>query len=226
MIGTIVNSGAIIVGGTIGLLLKSRSPRKLTAIAFQGIGLFTISLGIMMAIKANNILFMIFSIILGGITGELLKIDQAMDRMGEKLKRIARSESSHFAEGMVTAFLLFCMGSMTVLGAIEEGLGGYPNLLYAKSVLDGIASIALASTLGVGVLFSIIPLIIFQGGLTLFAGSVQGYLTDNVIMEISATGGLLLLGLGISILEIKRIKTINMIPALLFAAAFALIFKG
>ncbi|MBN2658754.1 MAG: DUF554 domain-containing protein [Spirochaetales bacterium] len=224
MIGTLVNSGAILAGGTIGLLLKSRSPEKLTTIAFQGIGLFTVTLGIMMAIKADNILFMIFSIILGGITGELLRIDQAMDNLGERLKRVARSESSHFAEGMVTAFLLFCMGSMTVLGAIEEGLGGYPNLLFAKSALDGIASIALASTLGVGVLFSIVPLLIFQGGLTLFAGSIQGGLTDTVIMEISATGGLLLLGLGISILEIKKIKTINMIPALLYAAVFALIF--
>lgn len=224
MTGTIVNSLAILTGGIIGLLVKSRSPEKLTAIAFQGIGLFTLSLGIMMSIKAENILFMIFSIILGGITGELLKIDKAMDKLGEKLKGLARSENNHFAEGMVTAFLLYCMGSMTVLGAIEEGLGGYPNLLLAKSVLDGIASIALASTLGIGVIFSIIPLFVFQGGLTLFAGAVQGYLTETVINEISATGGLLLLGLGLTILDIKKIKTINMIPALLFAAGFALIF--
>jgi len=224
MTGTIVNSAAILAGGTIGLLLRSRSPERLTKIAFQGIGLFTIVLGIMMAIKGDNILHMVFSVILGGITGELLKIDVAMDRMGEKLKRIARSENSHFAEGMVTAFLLFCMGSMTVLGAIEEGLGGYPNLLYAKSVLDGIASIALASTLGVGVLFSIVPLLIFQGGLTFFAASIQSYLTDSVIMEISATGGILLLGLGITVLEIKKIKTINMIPALIYGAVFSLVF--
>ena len=224
MFGTLVNAAAILAGGLIGLIVHKKTPEKLIKIAFQGIGLFTITLGIMMAIKVDSILFMIFSIILGGITGELLKIDSLMDRLGDRLKKISRSENSQFSEGLVTAFLLYCMGSMTVLGAIEEGLGSYPNLLLAKSVLDGIASIALASTLGVGVLFSIVPLVIFQGGLTLFAGSLQTYLTESVISEISATGGLLLLGLGISILEIKKIKTINMIPALLFAAAFSLLF--
>ena len=225
MLGTLINAAAIIVGGTIGLVFHSRTPEKLIKIAFQGIGLFTITLGIMMAIKVDNILFMIFSIILGGICGELLKLDTGLDKLGSRLKGLLKSDSSNFSEGMVTAFLLFCMGSMTVLGAIEEGLGSYPNLLLAKSVLDGIASIALASTLGIGVLLSIVPLIIFQGGLTLFAGSLQGLLTDNVISEISATGGLLLLGLGLSILEIKKIKTINMIPALLFSALFSVLFS-
>lgn len=225
MFGTIVNAAAILIGGIIGLIIHKKTPENLIKIAFQGIGLFTVTLGIMMAIKVDNILFLIFSIILGGICGELLKIDLALDRLGEKIKNISRSENSNFTEGMITAFLLFCMGSMTVLGAIEEGLGAYPNLLMAKSVLDGIASIALASTLGVGVLFSIIPLIIFQGGLTFFARSLEGFLTEPIISEISATGGLLLLGLGLTILEIKRIKTVNMIPALVFAAAFAVIFN-
>jgi len=225
MYGTLINGAAIIVGGTIGILIHRKTPENLIKIAFQGIGLFTLTLGIMMAIKVDNILLMIFSIILGSITGELLKIDKGLDLIGINLKKLLKSENSNFTEGMVTAFLLFCMGSMTVLGAIEEGLGSYPNLLLAKSLLDGIASIALASTLGVGVLFSIIPLIIFQGGLTLFAASIQGYLTESVITEISATGGLLLLGLGLTILEIKKIKTINMIPALIYAAIIALILK-
>lgn len=225
MYGTLVNAAAIICGGTIGLIVHSKTPERLIKIAFQGIGLFTLVLGVMMATKVENILFMIFSIILGGICGELLKLDQLMEKLGSNLKRIARSENSNFSEGMVTAFLLFCMGSMTVLGAIEEGTGSYPNLLLAKSVLDGIASIALASTLGIGVLFSIIPLLILQGGLTLFAGYLQVYLTDTVVSEISATGGLILLGLGISILEIKQIKTVNMIPSLIFALVFSLFFS-
>jgi len=225
MFGTIINAAAILAGGIIGITIHKKTPENLIKVAFQGIGLFTVTLGIMMAIKVENILFMIFSIIIGAIIGELLRIDLAMERLGNRLKKISKSENSNFSEGMVTAFLLYCMGSMTVLGAIEEGLGAYPNLLLAKSVLDGITSIALASTLGIGVLFSIVPLIIFQGGLTLFAGSLQGYLTESVISEISATGGLLLLGLGLSILEIKKIKTVNMIPALAFAAFFALVFS-
>lgn len=224
MYGTLINAAAIIVGGSVGLLVHSRIPEKLTRIAFQAIGLFTLALGIMMAIKVNNIILMIFSIILGAICGELLRIDKGLDHMGNFLKRKFKSESSNFTEGMVTTFLLFCMGSMTVLGAIEEGLGSYPNLLLAKSVLDGITSIALASTLGVGVLVSVIPLIIFQGGLTLFASSLQGFLTEAVITEISATGGLLLIGLGLSILDIKKIKTVNMIPSLIFAAILSLLF--
>jgi len=225
MFGTIINAAAILAGGIIGITIHKKTPENHIKVAFQGIGLFTVTLGIMMAIKVENILFMIFSIIIGAIIGELLRIDLAMERLGNRLKKISKSENSNFSEGMVTAFLLYCMGSMTVLGAIEEGLGAYPNLLLAKSVLDGITSIALASTLGIGVLFSIVPLIIFQGGLTLFAGSLQGYLTESVISEISATGGLLLLGLGLSILEIKKIKTVNMIPALAFAAFFALVFS-
>lgn len=224
MFGTLINAAAILVGGTIGLIIHKKTPDRLIKIAFQGIGLFTLTLGIMMAIKVDNIMFMIFSIILGAVCGELLKIDIALDKFGDRLKKVFRSDNSNFTEGMVTAFLLYCMGSMTVLGAIEEGLGYYPNLLLAKSVLDGISAIALTSTLGLGVIFSIIPLIIFQGGLTLFAELMQVYLTEPVINEISATGGLLLLGLGISILEIKKIKTINMIPSLLFAACFALFF--
>jgi uncharacterized membrane protein YqgA involved in biofilm formation len=224
MYGTLINAAAIVAGGTVGLLINSRIPEKLTKIAFQAIGLFTLALGIMMAIKVNNILFMVFSIILGAVCGEIMCIDKGLDRMGDFLKKKLKSDSSNFSEGMVTAFLLFCMGSMTVLGAIEEGLGSYPSLFMAKSVLDGLSSIALASTLGIGVLLSIIPLIIFQGGLTLFAASIEGVLTEQVINDISATGGLLLLGLGISILEIKKIKTVNMIPALLFAAFFSLVF--
>ena len=133
-------------------------------------------------------------------------------------------EQSRFAEGLVTAFLLFCMGSMTVLGAIEEGLGGRPNLLAAKSVLDGFASLALASSLGVGVLFSVIPLFIYQGGLTLLAGSFHAVLSDVVVNEISAAGGLILVGLGITILEIKQLKVLNMLPALVFAGVLAAVF--
>jgi uncharacterized membrane protein YqgA involved in biofilm formation len=124
----------------------------------------------------------------------------------------------------VTAFLLFCMGSMTVLGAIEEGLGGRPNLLAAKSVLDGFASLALAASLGVGVLFSVFPLFIYQGGLTLLAGSLHAVMSDAVVNEVSAAGGLILIGLGITILEIKRLKVLNMLPALVFAGVLAAVF--
>ena len=128
------------------------------------------------------------------------------------------------ARGFVTSFLLFCMGSMTILGAIEEGLGGRPNLLLAKSVLDGFSSIALSASFGVGVLFSAIPLLIYQGGITLFASSLHHVLTPKLINELTAVGGLLLIGLGINILKIKQLSILNMLPSLIVAAILAYFF--
>jgi uncharacterized membrane protein YqgA involved in biofilm formation len=244
LLGTLLNVGTVIVGSLIGLFFHARLPKRLTAVAFQGIGLFTLFIGFTMAAKTKSLLVLVFAIVLGAVTGELLDIDRLLNRFGEWLrkrlekKRESRVESgkstpdfpfptperSRFAEGLVTAFLLFCMGSMTVLGAIEEGMGGRPNLLAAKSVLDGFASLALASSLGIGVLFSVIPLFIYQGGLTLLAGSFHTVMSGVVVNEISAAGGLILIGLGITILEIKQLKVLNMLPALVFAGVLAAVF--
>ncbi len=220
MLGTLINAAAVVIGSIVGVLIHTKLPKKLTTTAFQAIGLFTIFLGISMALKTQNFLIMIFSIVLGSLVGEILDIDSWVNRFGEYLKKKLNSKESNFSEGFVTAFLLFCMGSMTILGAIEEGLGNPPNLLLSKSVLDGFSSIALASSLGVGVLFSALPLLIFQGGITLFAAALQDVLTLTLINEVTAVGGLLLIGLGISILEIKEIKVLNMMPSLLVAALF------
>jgi uncharacterized membrane protein YqgA involved in biofilm formation len=262
-LGTFINVGAVVAGSLVGLFFRARLPKRLTAVAFQGIGLFTLFIGFTMAAKTKNLLVLVFSIVLGAIAGELIDIDKGLNRFGEWLKtRLqrrgvhhkgtkAQSEGaselrpdtapeplslgvfavnapapggSRFAEGLVTAFLLFCMGSMTVLGAVEEGLGGRPNLLAAKSVLDGFASIALAASFGVGVLFSVIPLLLYQGGLTLLAGTEHAVLSEPVVNEVSAAGGLILVGLGITILEIKRLKVLNMLPALVIAGVLAGVF--
>jgi hypothetical protein len=144
-----------------------------------------------------------------------------MDRLGEHIKQKVGSKNKSFSEGFVTAFLLFCMGSMTILGSIEEGLGGRPNLLIAKSVLDGFSSLALSASLGIGVIFSALPLFIYQGGITLFASSLQQFFTATLINELSAVGGLLLIGLGINILEIKKLNILNMLPSLVIAIILA-----
>lgn len=225
MKGTIVNVIAVLIGSSVGLILNKKFPEKISKIAFQGIGLFTIVLGMKMALEINNLMIMIFSILLGGITGEFLNIEENTEKLSEKLKSKLKTNNEKFTEGLLTAFLLFCMGSMTVLGAFEEGLGKGSDLLMAKSVLDGFASIALSATLGVGVIFSVIPLLIYQGGLTLLASFASNYLSNNVVNEMSAVGGLLLLGLGLNILQIKKIKVLNLLPALLYAVIFALILK-
>ncbi|HTW92067.1 MAG TPA: DUF554 domain-containing protein [bacterium] len=224
LLGTLINVGAVIAGSMVGTFFHARLPRRFTTVAFQGIGLFTLFIGFTMAAKTKSLLVLVFSIVLGAITGELLDIDRLLNRFGEWLKARLQLGGERFAEGLVTAFLLFCMGSMTVLGAIEEGLGGRPNLLVAKSVLDGFASLALASSLGIGVLFSVIPLFIYQGGLTLLAGSLHAVLSNTVVGEVSAAGGLILIGLGITILEIKQLKVLNMLPALVFAGVLAAVF--
>jgi len=217
MLGTIINAVAVIIGSIIGLILHKKLPEKLTKTAFHGVGLFTIILGIIMAIKINNLLIMIFSIVFGSIIGEIIDIDKWINNFGERLKKIFKGKNDRFAEGFITAFLLYCMGSMTILGAIEEGLGGIPNLLVAKSILDGFSSIILSAAMGIGVLFSFIPLLIFQGCLTILASSLQDVFTNLIINELSAVGGILLLGLGITILDIKKIKILNMLPSLIIA---------
>ncbi|MBU4446595.1 MAG: DUF554 domain-containing protein [Candidatus Marinimicrobia bacterium] len=224
MLGTIVNAGTVILGSIIGLMLHKRLPEKITTIVFQGIGLFTLFLGFTMAAKTNHYLIMIFSIVIGSIIGQLLSIDSALDRFSDYLKQKVRSDNDKFTDGLITAFLLFCMGSMTILGAFEEGLGGRPNLLLSKSMLDGFSSVALSAGLGIGVIFSVIPLLIYQGGLTLFAGWLGEFFNEIVIDEMSAVGGLILIGLGINILEIKEIKVVNMLPGLLVAVILAYIF--
>ena len=224
MLGTIINAGTVILGSCMGLLVHSRLPQRITTIVFQCIGLFTLFLGITMAMKTGNFLIMIFSIVLGAVAGELLDIDARMNRLSELFKRKIRLSSERFSEGLVTSFLVFCMGSMSILGPIEEGLGGPPNLLLAKSVLDAFSSMALAASLGVGVLFSVIPLVLYQGGITLFAGSLQGFFTTSLINELTAVGGILLMGLGINLLEIKSFKILNMLPSLVIVVILASIF--
>ena len=222
MAGSIVNAFSVVVGSLIGLAVRSRLPMRYSNIAFQAIGLFTLYLGVQMASSTRNVLILIFSLVVGSILGEFLTLEERINGAAEGLKRRLNVGESSFVEGFMTAFLLFCMGSMTILGAFEEGLGGYPRLLFAKSFLDGVSSIALSASLGVGVIFSAVPLLVYQGGLTLFAHALRALLSEAVVAEITAAGGIMLLGLGLSILEVKRLRVTNMLPSLLVAALLGL----
>ncbi len=215
MLGTLVNASTVIVGSLIGLSLKSRLPERYITIFFQVIGLFTIYLGISMALKSSHVLQLVISLITGAFIGEALHLDRGLDRIAEWAKKKFKSSHERFSEGLLTAFLLYCMGSLTILGAIQEGMTGDAHLLYVKSLMDGISSIALASGLGIGVLFSAVPLLILQGGITLLSMWLGDFFPAIIITELTATGGVLLLGLGINILGIKKINVINMLPALL-----------
>lgn len=226
MIGTLVNVATVVAGSLIGILFKSRLPERFIKIFFQVIGLFTLYLGFSMAIKSSHVLQMVFSLIIGAIIGESLHLDRGLEKLAEKMKKRFKSNHERFSDGLLTAFLLYCMGSLTILGAIQEGMTGDAHLLFIKSLMDGVSSIALASGLGIGVLFSAVPLLIYQGGITLLAMWLGDFFPAVMITELSAVGGILLLGLGIDILEVKKINVINMLPALVVIVILIWLFPG
>lgn len=216
--GTIVNIITVSIGSIIGLLLQKTFPDNIQVIVFQAIGLSTLLLGMKMALKVegNYILIVIFSMIMGGIFGEVIGLKDLLFQLSDGVKAIFTIEDNLFTTGLITAFLLFCVGSMTIVGAIEEGLEGKRDLLYIKSTLDGFTSIALASTYGIGVLFSIVPMLIFQGGITILAKKLEHFLTANIINQLNGVGGLLIIGIGINLLKIGEVNIENLLPALIF----------
>jgi len=204
------------VGSLIGMGLQSIFPPNIQAIIFQAIGLGVTVLGIQMALKIpeGHLLVFLFSLILGGVFGESLRIDLWLESMGEQAKNRLQIGSAQFTEGLITAFLLFCVGSITIVGAIEEGIHGKRDLLIIKSTLDGISSIAFAATYGIGVLFSIFPMLVLQGGMTLAADYLQRIFTETVLAQLTATGGVLIVAIGIRLLKLGEITIENLLPAL------------
>ncbi len=215
MLGTIINTLTVIAGSALGLALNKTLPERFVKIFFQVIGLFTFYLGISMALKTTHQLHLVIALIGGALLGEMMNLEKQAEKMSETLKKRLRLGNEKFTDGLLTAFLLYCMGSLTILGAIEEGMGGSSRLLIIKSLMDGVSSIALASGLGIGVMFSAIPLLIYQGGISLVVSAFGEFVPGIYITELSAVGGVLLIGLAINILEIKKLKVMNMLPALI-----------
>lgn len=224
ILGTIVNVLAVLLGGLAGLLLHARLPQRYVTALFQAIGLFTFVLGMLMALRAEEWILIVLSLILGALTGELLGLDDFFEGLAERIGRRTGAGGSRFNQGLMTAFLLFCMGSMTILGAVEEGIHGDRSLYYIKSMMDGISAMALASGLGVGVLFSVVPLFAYQAGLTLLAAWFGASMPQLMITTMTATGGIILLGLGFNILGMTKIKVLNLLPSLAFALIAAWFF--
>jgi uncharacterized membrane protein YqgA involved in biofilm formation len=221
MTGTIINVAAIVVGSLIGIFFGARLSDKLKSTIIAGMGLFLVAMGIQMFLKTENSLIVLAAILLGTLLGEWWRIEDGLHKLGEFLERKfsrEQDDSNRFVRGFMTASLLFCVGPVAILGSIQDGLTGNYNLLAVKSVLDGFASIAFASTLGIGVAFSSLIILIYQGGISLMATQLDALITTNMMNELTATGGILLVGVGISsLLEIKKIRVGNMLPALLVA---------
>jgi uncharacterized membrane protein YqgA involved in biofilm formation len=222
MTGTILNIATVILGSILGLIFGARIPDKLKSTVIAGMGLFTAAMGLQMFLNTENPLIVLGALLIGTLLGEWWRIEDGLHRLGEFLEqRFSREEddgSNRFVRGFLTASLLFCVGPMTILGSIQDGLTGDYNLLAVKSVLDGFASIAFASTLGIGVAFSAIIILVYQGGISLLAGQLDAIVTPSMMNELTATGGVILIGLALSsLLEIKKIRVGNMLPGLAVA---------
>jgi hypothetical protein len=214
MLGTIVNTLAVIAGGTIGLFLNKGLHPRFKQIYFQATGLFTLAIGVTMIADMKNILFVVASVAIGSLIGEWLQLEQKTERLSDYLKMRLKIGNERFSEGLLTAFMLFCVGAMTIVGAIDEGVGRSSEILLTKSLMDGFSSILLASAFGVGVIFASIPLLLFQGSITLIAMFASSFFSSEIIQGLSSVGGILLIGLGVNILEIKKLRIVNMLPAL------------
>lgn len=223
MTGTFLNIATVIIGGLIGLLFGARIPERFKSTVIAGMGLFTFAMGAQMFLQTENPLIVLGALLIGALLGEWTRIEDGLQALGSVLeKRFARDDSAEgsakFIRGFLTASLLFCVGPMTILGSLQDGLTGNYELLAVKSVLDGFAALAFASTLGMGVLFSSVIILIYQGGLSLLAGALSPIINDAMMAEMTATGGILLMGLAVSsLLEIKKIRVGNFLPALLLA---------
>lgn len=217
MLATYINCALVLVGSAIGLLFKSRiSPRFMTAMT-QALALCVIAIGISSAIRTENTICLLVCMVVGTCLGVALGIERRLDKLGDWVKgKVCKpGDTSRFTEGFVTATLLYCVGSMTVMGALEAGLNDNYSILISKGVLDGVGSISFAATMGIGVAFSVIPMLLYQGGLTLLAGLVGPLLSDAMVTEMSAVGGAIILGIGVNMLfPEKRIPVGDMLPAI------------
>ncbi len=231
MTGTLINIATVLAGGTAGTLLGARLPERVRETVMHGIGLMTVFIGLSMALKTQHPIILLGSIVLGGIVGELLGVDHGLRVLGDRFEgRFGAlfggksAQAGNFSKGFVTASLIFCVGPMTILGSIQDGLTGDYSLLAIKSVLDGFTALALSATFGVGVAFAAVTVLVYQGALTLGAAWARALLTEPMVTEMSAAGGLIILGIGLVILDLKPIRVANFLPALVFAPALVALF--
>lgn len=223
MLGTVINSLSILVGGLVGSLFRNKMSDTYSETIRKALGLCVIIIGLKGALEINSILLLIISLTLGTLIGEIVKIEKGIENVGDWLEK-KFSNQNGLSNGFVTASLVFCIGAMSIMGSLESGLSHNYSILYAKSLLDGIFAIIFSSTLGIGVCLSAVSVFIYQGTITLTASLMKPFLTASVINEMSAVGGLLIVAIGLNMIDIKRIKVGNMLPAI-FIPLLYYIFK-
>jgi len=224
-IGTVVNALSIIVGALVGIIIKTGLPKRLKEIIMQAIGLSVIIIGLSGTLQgiyyvehqgklgSEHIMLLIFSLIIGGVWGEIINIEEKLEKMGGWFQNRLSQKEGNFAQGFITASLMYCVGAMAIVGALEDGLAGDPSILFSKSILDGVTAVIFAASMGPGVALSALPVLVYQGGITLLSGAIKPLLTEIVISQTSLVGSVLIMAIGLNLLELKRIRVGNLLPA-------------
>lgn len=212
--GAIINAVAILIGGALGLLFRKGFPERMRQTALQVMSLFTFVVGMSMALQGQQLIMVLISLVLGAVVGEWVDIEGRLDRFGLWLERRLHLTEKSPAKGFIYTSLLFCVGSMAIVGSIADGLTGDRSILVTKAMMDGIISIPFAATMGFGVLGSSIPILLYQGSLTLLAWKLQSFFTPEIVRELTSVGGMIVIGIGINVMGLQRIRVGNLIPAL------------
>lgn len=212
--GTIINVIAILIGGALGLLFRKGFPERIAQTALQVMGLFSLVIGVSMALQGQELIMVLVSLAFGAMLGEWINIEGHLDRLGVWLEKRFNLTQESPAKGFIYTSLLFCVGSMAIVGSITDGLKGDYSILVTKAMMDGIISIPFAANMGIGVLGSAVPVLLYQGGLTLLAWKIQSLFTPTMVRELTSVGGVIVMGIGVNILGLQKIRVGNLIPAL------------
>ena len=223
MLGTIVNVAAIIVGSLLGFLIKGGIPKKVGDTVIQALALSTMLIGILNAVKVDNLMLLIISMVIGSAIGEALDIDRFLNNIGDMIEIKLNGRGGKVSQGFVTSSLLFCVGAMSIVGSLNSGLKGDHSTLFSKSILDFVFSLISASSLGIGVLLSSVSVFLYQGTITLLASGLKGFLIESVITDMSAIGGLLIIGISFNMLGMSKIKVANFLPAMFVPPVYQVI---
>jgi len=226
LLGTIVNTLAIIAGSLIGLVFRGGIPKRFNVTIMQAISLAVILVGLRMALKTEDVLLVIISLAIGSVIGELIGIEERLENLGKFMERRFSKNGNGISRGFVVTSLVYCVGSMAIVGSLESGLAGNHQTLFAKSALDGISAIIFTSTLGIGVMFSSFSVFVYQGLITVSASLIKPFLVEAVICQMSAVGGLLIMAIGFNLLEIQKIRVGNMLPAIFFPVIYFMVKQG
>ena len=235
-LGTLVNCAAILAGSLVGLLIRGGLPKRFEETIFQAVGLAVVFIGLGGALSGllklsdgalttQYTMLMVLSLVLGAVIGEALNIEKGLENLGTRLKKRVPEKyaGSSFVEGFVTASMLFCIGAMAIVGSLEDGLTGSHSVLFAKSVLDGVSAVLLSASLGVGVMVSVLPVLIYQGGITLLAQLVGPHLSNDLILQMSCIGSVLIFAIGLNMLSDRKLKVGNLLPAIFLPILFAVL---